>query len=160
MKRLIIALLFTSLITPILAVDPPTKKKSTPKAEAKTANPSGKADALAKSLSPSEKTKLLDLLNQGDDEALQSLPGIGATRATAIKKARPFTDPVNLVHVDGIGDNTLAEIIAHAKAGFPVAESKETTAKPKTEAKKKTTAKKKAATPKKTAETVKKAAEE
>jgi Holliday junction resolvasome RuvABC DNA-binding subunit len=153
MKLIITCLLTLGLASFSIAAETPAKKKSSAKAKAEATSdaPSGKALAAAKSLTPSQRTKLLDLLNQGDDKALQSLPGIGETRAAAIKKARPIKDPVDLVKVEGIGDETLADIVAHAKAGFPGAD-KEAPAKPKETAKKKAPAKTKSSSKKKTSE--------
>lgn len=108
MKRrlILILLLALGIFTPAMAAE-------------KTAKPSGRVQVAAKMLTPAERLKLLSILNEGDDQALQSLPGIGATRAAAIKKARHLTDPVDLVKVEGIGDQTFVDIITHAKAGFP-----------------------------------------
>jgi DNA uptake protein ComE-like DNA-binding protein len=162
MKLIITCLLTLGLASLSIAAETPAKKKSTAKPaaaikpEAASEGPSLKAMALAKTLTPSQRTKLLDLINDGDVKAVQSLPGVGETRAAAIKKARPFKDPVDLVKVDGIGDVTFAEIVAHAKAGFPEA-TKEEPAKPKTEAKKKAPAKAKTASKKKTDESEDKA---
>lgn len=144
MKLIITCLLTLGLASFSIAAETPAKKKSSAKAKAEATSdaPSGKAQAAAKSLTPSQRTKLLDLLNQGDDKALQSLPGIGETRAAAIKKARPIKDPVDLVKVEGIGDETLSDIVAHAKAGFPGAD-KEAPAKKKAPAKTKSSSKKK-----------------
>jgi len=153
MKRILIALLSLSIVSPLLAADTPAKKKTTAaakaKSEAATDGPSIKSQALAKTLTAGQRTELLGILNKGDDKAVQSLPGLGETRAAAVKKARPFADPIDLLKVDGIGDVTFGEIIAHAKAGFPEA-TKPAATKPKATvsgAKKKATdsAKKKAA---------------
>jgi sRNA-binding protein len=62
-----------------------------------------------------------------------------------------FKDPVDLVNVDGIGDQSFAEIIAHAKAGG--SESASETAKEKKGSKKKAPGKAKAGTKKKSDET-------
>ncbi len=139
------------------AAETPAKKKSTAKStaaaksEAASEGPSIRAIALAKTLTPSQRTKLLDLINEGDVKAVQSLPGVGETRAAAIKKARPFKDPVDLVMVDGVGEMTFTEIVAHAKAGSPEA-TREESDKPKTEAKKKAPSKTKSSSKKKTDE--------
>ena len=129
MKYLFAALLFAGLSLSLHAAETPAAKKAPAKAEAQEKVPSPEAMAIVKALTPSQKTKLMDLINAGNDEALQSLPGIGPAKAKAIAKARPFASPVDLVKVDGIGDATLAEIVAHAKAGFPVEEKKKSPAK-------------------------------
>ncbi len=157
MKIILTCLLTLGIASFTVAAEPPAKKKAAAKASAKATDtsdaPSAKAEAAVKTLTAAQRTKLLDLLNEGDDKALQSLPGIGETRAAAVKKARPIKEPVDLVKVDGIGDETLIDIVAHAKAGFPEA-SKEAAAKPKAEAatKKKAPAKKKTASKKKAVE--------
>ncbi|MBL9130353.1 MAG: helix-hairpin-helix domain-containing protein [Verrucomicrobiaceae bacterium] len=127
-----------------------TKKKSTPKAKPdaeETAKVPAKIEAIAKSLTTTQRGKLLDVLNKGDDAALVAIPGIGETRAAAIKKARPFNDVTDVTKVEGVGEGTFAEMVAHAKAGFPKADSKEEPKKEETkkkeEPKKKSTTKKK-----------------
>jgi DNA uptake protein ComE-like DNA-binding protein len=148
---------FTTIVS-ILAVSfslsaaaAPAKKKAAPKKApaAEEAKPSAKVEAIAKTLTPSQKTKLLALLNDGDEKELQTIPGVGETRAAAIKKARPFADVTNVVKVEGIGDATFAEMVAHAKAGFPQPEKKESKEEPAE--KKKAPAKSKAAAKKKEA---------
>lgn len=134
MKYHLILLIILGLFTPAMTAE-------------KTAKPSGRAQVAAKTLTPVERTRLLTILNEGDDPALQSLPGIGATRTSAIKNARPFTDPVDLVKVEGIGDSTLVEIVAHANAGFPEAKKEEAEA-PHAPARKRTPAKSGSATKK------------
>ena len=122
-----------------------TKKKSPPKpkpAATETAKVPAKIEAIAKSLTTTQRGKLLDLLNKGDEPALVAIPGVGETRAAAIKKARPFNDVTDVAKVDGVGEGTFAEMVAHAKAGFPQPEKKEEPAKPKSTTPKKTPAKK------------------
>jgi len=134
MKHILIALLSLSIVSPLLAADTPAKKKTNVAAKAKSeaANdgPSIKSQVLAKSLTAGQRAELLDILNKGDDASVQSLPGLGETRTAAVKKARPFDDPIDLLKVEGIGDVTFGEVIAHAKAGFPEAKKLEPT-KPK-----------------------------
>lgn len=120
MKYLLAVLLLLGCSLPAVSAEPAAKKKAAAsKAESKTEEPSAKAVAAVKTLTPLQKTKLLDLLNKGDSKALQSLPGVGESRAQGILKARPFADPVDIVKVDGIGEGTLVDIVAYAKAGFP-----------------------------------------
>lgn len=132
------------LISPTLAADS-TKAKEPAKAEAKEkdakAKPSKVASPedqlLSSSLSSAQRTKLLIILNTGDDEALMALPSIGTVRAAAIKAARPFAQPTDLIPVAGIGRGTFKGIINHAKADFPAPAPKA-----KAPAKKKATPKK------------------
>jgi DNA uptake protein ComE-like DNA-binding protein len=97
-----------------------TPKKEGKKGEKKTTvTPNEEAEVMIKALSPTQRAKLLEILNKGDDSALTGLPGIGESRVAAIKKARPFATPADLINVKGIGSAGLADIVAHAKAGFP-----------------------------------------
>lgn len=150
MKKILSIAIAALVAASTFAADAPTKKepaKSKAKAKAKAESakppaddkPSAKATAAAASLTASQKTKLLGVLNDGDEKALTSLPRIGEAKAAAIKKARPFKEPVDLLKVEGIGDETFVEIVAHAKAGFPEAP---TAAKGKASGAKKTTPKK------------------
>ncbi len=158
MKLILIAVLSFGLVLPLMAADTPGKKNTLLekvfKNKDKSATPE-EAEAIAKTLSPAEKTKLLEIVNKGDEAALVSLPGIGTTRAEAIKKARPFAAPADLVKVEGVGSETFKGIVAHAKAGFPAPEKaagKEAAAKTKPEA-----GKAKASSKAKAGETAKKA---
>lgn len=132
----ILALVVFSLS--LSAAETAPKKKSTakPKAPAvEEAKPSAKVDAIAKTLTASQRTKLLALLNDGENAELMTIPGVGETRAAAIKKARPFADVTNVLKVEGVGDATFAEMVAHAKAGFPQPEKKEAKEEPATKKK-------------------------
>lgn len=81
--------------------------------------PSAQVEALAKTLTPSQRSSLLALLNRGNETMLLEISGIGTTRAAAIQRARPFDDVTDVVKVEGIGPATFAEMVAHARAGFP-----------------------------------------
>ncbi|MBX7212057.1 MAG: helix-hairpin-helix domain-containing protein [Verrucomicrobiaceae bacterium] len=122
------AMLCFGLISPLMAAEKKSTSKKPAAAEkkpAEEAKPSAKSEAEAKSLSAAQKTKLMKVINEGDDKALLALPGIGEARAAAIKKARPVADPIDLLKVDGIGEGTFSEIIAHAKAGMPESAKKD-----------------------------------
>lgn len=151
MKTLAHLLFLLVVSTSLTAAETAPKKKSTakPKAPATAeAKPSAKVEAIAKTLTASQKTKLMALLNDGDAKALETIPGVGETRAAAIKKARPFAEVTDVVNVEGIGEGTFAEMVAHAKAGFPQPEKKTEPAK-KTEPTKKKAPTKAKTTPKK-----------
>lgn len=100
------------------------KKKVTEKAEKATDKPgelSAEDQALvdhakksAAKLTPTQKKKLLELVNTGDDKSVQELPGIGAVKAESIKKARPFKGVEDLILVDGIGEATFDGIVKWA----------------------------------------------
>lgn len=148
MKTFISLLSILVLSLSLSAAETAPKKKSPakPKAPAtEEAKPSAKIDAIAKTLTASQRTKLLALLNDGDNAELMTIPGVGETRATAIKKARPFADVTNVLKVEGVGEATFAEMVAHAKAGFPQPEKKEAKEEPaaKKKAPTKSTTKKK-----------------
>ncbi|SKA97110.1 DNA uptake protein ComE [Prosthecobacter debontii] len=115
MKYILTVLLLIGFTLPSAEAEAAAKKKAAAKVEA----PSTEVEAAAKTLTPTQKTKLMEILNKGDDAALQSLPGIGETRAKAVVKGRPFAEPLDLLKVEGIGDATFARIVSHAKADFP-----------------------------------------
>ena len=98
--------------------------------------PNGKEQAAADSLTTAQKNKLMKVINDGDDKALNELPGIGETRAAAIKKARPVADVVDLLKIDGIGEGTFLGIVSWAK-GEPPPEPKKDEGKTKAKTKKK-----------------------
>lgn len=70
-------------------------------------------------LPDAQRAQLLDLVNQGKEEALSALPGIGGVRSKAIQAARPFANIEDLLRVPGIGTATLAKILKQGPA--PVA---------------------------------------
>jgi DNA uptake protein ComE-like DNA-binding protein len=136
LTTLIIACVSLTSLAALAAEPAPSKKEKAAKTESaktETAKPAAKkadkpaatatskeeAEAITKALTPAQKTKLLEIINKGDDAALTSLPGVGSRRAGAIKKARPFATPADLTSVKGIGTAGLTDIVAHAKAGFP-----------------------------------------
>lgn len=147
MKAILTTLIVSALGLSVLAEPAPKKTAAT-----KDAGPPVAARKAVEPLTPTEKTKLLKLLNEGDTAALTGLPGIGEGRAAAIQKARPFADPAELAEVDGVGLATLNGLVAHAKAGFPT----EAVAEAKTGG---APAKKKAATTSSTAKKKKKSAD-
>lgn len=85
----------------------------------KEAKVPARIEAIAQMLTPTQRMKLLDLLNKGRDDSLRSLPGVGETRLAAIKQARPFNDITEVTQVPGVGEGTFIEFVKHAKAGFP-----------------------------------------
>lgn len=142
MKYILTVLLCLGLTAPLMAAEKkstPTKKPAAaekkPAAESK---PSAKSESEAKSLTAAQKTKLLKVINEGDDKSLIALPGVGETRAAAIKKARPVAEVIDLLKIDGIGEGTFSEIVAYAKSGMTEAPKKEASdEKPKAKSTKK-----------------------
>jgi|GEM_PF-3413699 len=107
--------------------DPPQKKaRPRPAGGAQkipaSANQAEGARAVKK-LTPTQSTKLLALLNEGGEEALQTIPGVGMARARAITKARPFTAVADLGKVDGIGEDSLEDVLAWVEDGMKSEES-------------------------------------
>lgn len=111
MQRLFTLLAVLVFSLSLSAADTTPPKKSPPK-------PLAKVEAVAKTLTPEQRTQLLALLNQGDEAALMAIPGVGEVRAKAIQKIRPLADVVNVVNAEGIGEGTFAQMVAYAKAGF------------------------------------------
>ena len=129
MKHIITVLLLLGVALPMMAAEKKSSAKKKPAAAEKKAAPaeekaSSKSEAEAKTLTAAQKTKLMKVINEGDDKALMAIPGIGETRAAAVKKARPVKDVLDLLKIDGIGEGTFSEIIAHAKTGMPDAAKK------------------------------------
>lgn len=93
-----------------------TKTASKAAIDTKFAPQIASAKKLTSKMTPTQRTKLLTLLNTGEAEALVKISGIGTTRAKAIAAARPFESVETLTIVNGIGDLTLSKIIAHSKS--------------------------------------------
>lgn len=111
--------------------EPAEAKKEKEKAEPKTGEPSAADKALtahaakeSAKLTEPQKAKLLDVVNTGDDKAVQDIPGVGAVKAANIKKARPLKTVDDLILVDGIGKVTFDGIVKWAEGDFKVAEEK------------------------------------
>lgn len=137
MKTILLLLTF-ALALPVLAAEKKTTTKKPAAEEKKPAaedKPSGKAQAAADSLNTTQKNKLLKTVNDGDDKSLNELPGIGETRAAAIKKARPVKEVVDLLKIDGIGEGTFLGLVAWAKGEPPPEPEKKETPKPKSKKK-------------------------
>lgn len=62
--------------------------------------------------------QLLELVNKGDDKALQTIPGVGEAKAGNIKAKRPLKTVADIIMVDGIGEATYDGIIAWVKGGM------------------------------------------
>jgi len=124
------------LILMVVGASLPAADSASPKKS--TAKPSAKVEAVAKTLTPPQRDQLLFLLNNGDLASLMAIPGIGEARAKAIQQVRPLADVAHVVNADGVGEGLFAQMVAYAKAGFPLPEKKPAAKKksstPKTDA--------------------------
>jgi DNA uptake protein ComE-like DNA-binding protein len=77
------------------------------------------AEKESANLTDAQSKKLLDVLNTGDDVAIEAIPGVGEVKAKALKQARPFRSVVSLIMVEGIGEVTFDAIIKWTKDGMP-----------------------------------------
>lgn len=114
----------------------PDKKKETKPAELSDADKALLADAKKEvdALTPTQQTKLLELLNKGDAKSLQAVDGIGEVRAKSIIAKRPFVKAEDASMVDGVGIETFKNLCATAKGEpKPAKPAKAATDKPKTE---------------------------
>jgi DNA uptake protein ComE-like DNA-binding protein len=100
-------------------------KKTTSRASAKVTStkkaPSENARQIAakqaaNKLTPTQKTKMLALLNEGDSSDLEAIRGIGTSRAAALAKARPFKSVDQLANIRGVGEAVYSDLLAHAKS--------------------------------------------
>lgn len=76
----------------------------------------GEAKKIAATLTPTQRERLLALLNEARPEELASIGGVGKSRSAAIESARPIKSIEDLPNVKGVGIKTLAGIIDHAKS--------------------------------------------
>ena len=74
------------------------------------------AEQAAKKLTPTQKSKMLVLLNDGATNELEAIRGIGKIRAAALAKARPFKSISQLINVRGIGGAVYSDLLTHAKS--------------------------------------------
>jgi DNA uptake protein ComE-like DNA-binding protein len=146
MKTILTVLLVLGVALPMVAAEKKSSAKKKPAAAEKKAapaedKPSSKSEAEAKTLTAAQKTKLMKVINEGDDKALNALPGVGETRAAAIKKARPVKDVMDLLKVEGIGEETFSELVKYAKssAAEPKKKAEGSSDKPKSKSTKKKT---------------------
>ena len=93
------------------------KKKETKPAGPSAADKALMAEAkkIADGLTPAQRTKLLDLLNKGEDKAIEAVDGIGEGKRTAITAKRPFAKVEDRAMADGIGIETYKNIVATEK---------------------------------------------
>ena len=112
------------------------KKKVTKPAELSESDKALLADAKkeADALTPTQHTKLMELLNKGDAKSLEAVDGIGEVRAKNIIAKRPFAKAEDAAMVDGVGietfKNLCASVKGEAKPAKPVTEKPKAPVKP------------------------------
>ena len=74
------------------------------------------AKKAAAKLTPTQKAKMLTLLNEGNVRDLVAIRGIGKSRAAALAKARPFKSVDQLANVKGVGEAVYTDLLSHAKS--------------------------------------------
>jgi DNA uptake protein ComE-like DNA-binding protein len=106
----------------------PSAKKGTTSQGKASAKPAGDAatkeqpaakkaaEKASATLTTTQKSKMLALINKGTPDELVAIHGIGQSRATALAKARPFTSVDQLAGVKGIGVSVFTDLITHAKS--------------------------------------------
>ena len=70
---------------------------------------------LVSTLSSHQRSHLLQVLNEGNPDALVEISGIGTVRGDAITKARPLKKIEDLRAVKGVGVKVFEDVIAYAK---------------------------------------------
>jgi DNA uptake protein ComE-like DNA-binding protein len=83
-------------------------------------------------LTPTQQSKLLDLVNKAEQKELTAIPGVGEVKSGNIVAKRPVRNVADLIMIDGIGESTFDGIIKWVKEGM---KTPEPTAKPSTTAK-------------------------
>jgi DNA uptake protein ComE-like DNA-binding protein len=108
-----------------------TAKKATPRAAtpAKPEELSASDKALlahgekeAAKLTPTQQSKLLDLVNKADQKDLTAIPGVGEIKSGNIVAKRPVRNVADLIMIDGIGESTFDGIIKWVKDGMKTPE--------------------------------------
>ena len=69
-------------------------------------------------LTPSQRDRLLLLLNEGTENEISNVAGIASVRSESIRKARPFRELKEVQQAEGIGPRIFTNIIAHADSAF------------------------------------------
>jgi len=90
----------------------PTQQKS---GEKKISKLEGEAKKIAAVLTPSQRTKLLAMLNSVEAKELTQIKGVGDSRSAAITRARPIESIEGIRDIKGVGIKTLGNIVDHGK---------------------------------------------
>ncbi len=138
MKKSILLAIATAILPIAYAAPKKTETKEAPAKEEKAtkekkpASPENSNEATlaaakkqTDTLTASQKTKLLELLNKGDTKAIQEINGIGEKRATTIISKRPYSTVEDLALVDDIGEKTFTNVIVFGKGEQPAPVKKE-----------------------------------
>jgi DNA uptake protein ComE-like DNA-binding protein len=108
-----------------------TARKATPRAAtpAKPEELSASDKALlahgekeAAKLTPTQQSKLLDMVNKADQKDLTAIPGVGEVKSGNIVAKRPVRNVADLIMIDGIGESTFDGIIKWVKDGMKTPE--------------------------------------
>ena len=108
--------ILTSLLALTAAVSGTTAIAAPEPAEETSPKPKSKptvAEQALADLSTSQRTKLLDLVNEGSVGELVAVRGIGKARAEALVKARPFETLDEVARVKGIGARVFVSLLEH-----------------------------------------------
>ena len=76
----------------------------------------------AAKLTPSQQSKLLDLVIKADQKDLTAIPGVGEIKSGNIVAKRPVRNVADLIMIDGIGESTFDGIIKWTKDGMKTPE--------------------------------------
>ncbi len=108
-----------------------TAKKATPRtatpAKPEELSASDKAllahgEKEAAKLTPTQQSKLLDLVNKAEQKDLTAIPGVGEVKSGNIVAKRPVRNVADLIMIDGIGESTFDGIIKWVKDGMKTPE--------------------------------------
>lgn len=77
--------------------------------------PPAMIEAIAATLTPTERDRLLKLLGFGRKAELMAIPGIGEGKAQAIIAARPYFRVTDVTRVRGIGQSLFVAMVEHVK---------------------------------------------
>jgi len=76
----------------------------------------------AAKLTPTQQSKLLDLVNKAEQKDLTAIPGVGEVKSGNIVAKRPVRNVADLIMIDGIGESTFDGIIKWVKDGMKTPE--------------------------------------
>lgn len=77
--------------------------------------PPAMIEAIAATLTPAERDRLLKLLGFGQKAELMAIPGIGEGKANAIIAGRPYFRVTDVTRIKGVGQSLFAAMVEHVK---------------------------------------------